>query len=161
MQITWIMVADGAKATCYRYHGQNKKLEKIRSFSHVNAPSRELTSTERGRMSDPAPGQRSAMDRPTDPHEQEKFNFAKEISEWTDERYAEFDRIIIAASPKILGELRGLLSNRVTMKTSHELDKDLTNVPEAELPKHLQSVLNIEENPGSDLSRTLPYAKPV
>lgn len=161
MQDTWILIADGAKATCYLYQGQKQPLKEIESFKHVNAPSRDLTSTERGRMPDPDQGQRSAMERPTDPHEHEKLVFAKKLGEWLNAKQPEFDRLIIAASAGTLGSLRQCLSDKVADKTSDELDKDLTNVPEAELPKHLQSVLNIDENPGSNLIGALPRAKPI
>lgn len=160
MQTTWILIADGVKAKCYHYHGPNQKLEKIKTFSHVNESSQDLVTTERGRMPDPGQGQRSAMERPTDPHENEKHVFAKKLSEWLDEQRKQFYRLILAASPNVLGDLRKLVSDHVQAKISDELDKDLTNIPEPELPKHLQSVLNIAQNPGSHLSSSLPHAKP-
>ncbi len=161
MQNIWILLADGAKAKCYQYHGPNTPLEKIKSFSHVNELSQNLVTTKRGRMPDPGQGQRSAMERPTDPHEHEKHVFARELSEWLEEQRQQFDRLILAASPNVLGDLRQLLSDKVKTKISDELDKDLTNIPEPELPKHLQPVLNIEEKPDSHLSSRLPHAKPI
>lgn len=151
MQNTWILVADGAKAKAYHYHGPNTPLEKIESFSHINKLSQDLVSTKRGRMPDPGKGQRSAMERPTDPHEHEKYVFAKELCDWLEEKVLDFDRLILAASPNVLGDMRQILSGNVKAKISDELNKDLTNVPEPDLPKHLQDVLNIKENPGSNL----------
>lgn len=161
MQNTWILIADGAQAKCYHYQGANRPLEKIESFSHINAPSRDLVTTKRGRMPDPGKGQRSAIERPTDPHEYEKHVFAKKLAIWLDAKQQNFERLIIAASPNLLGNLRQNLSDGVAQKISGQLDKDLTNIPEPDLPKHLQSVLNINDNPGSHLSNELPHAKPI
>ena len=67
----WILVADGARARLFCYHGPNEILQLVENgeFSHINKPSRELVSTKRGRVFHSADSSRSAMERPTDPHE--------------------------------------------------------------------------------------------
>lgn len=160
MNRKWIMIADGAKAGVYAYQGPHNKLAPVDGgrLQHVNEPSRELVTTKRGRMPDNGPGQRSALERPTDPHEHEKHIFARELAAFLEERLDEFDTLIIAASPNVLGDLRQLLPDTVKAKISAELDKDLTNIPEPELPQHLQDVLNIDANP-RQLPKEARYAK--
>jgi protein required for attachment to host cells len=142
---TWILIADGAKAMVYQYNGPNNKLSLVEGgeLNHVNELSQDLVTTKRGRMHDNGQGQRSALERHTDPHEHEKYVFAKEITAFLKEKENALDRLIIAAAPKFLGDLRQLLSDNIKNKISAELDKDLTNVPVRGLPEHLQGVLNI------------------
>ena len=54
-----------------------------------------------------------------------------------------FDKLVLVAAPKTLGDLRDLLPDPVKAKVVAEIDKDLTKVPLHELPKHLDSVLKL------------------
>lgn len=148
MNRKWIMIADGAKASFYSYEGPHNKLAPVDGgcLQHVNKPSRELVTTKRGRMPDNGPGQCSALERPTDPHEHEKYLFARKLAAFLEKRLDEFDMLIIAASPNVLGDIRQLLPETVKAKVSSELNKNLTNIPPTELPRHLQDVLNIAPN---------------
>jgi protein required for attachment to host cells len=62
-----------------------------------------------------------------------------------DERLAEkaYDRLVIVAPPKALGDLRAALSEQVKPHVYAELDKDLVKTPTAELPQHLGAVMPI------------------
>jgi len=55
---------------------------------------------------------------------------------WDDQS---FDRIILAAPPRMLGELRGVLG-ALKPFVAAELDNDLLNTPERDLPGHFESV---------------------
>lgn len=149
MQDTWIVVADGSKAKIYGYIGPKSPLVRVDEgeLTHTRELSQDIVDTGRGRRQDYGQGQGSAMNRSADPHAHEQRIFMKELADYLYERKDKVDRIIIAAAPKMLGELRQDLHKDVAAKVSDELDKDLTNIPENELPKHLQSVLNIEEHP--------------
>ena len=48
---------------------------------------------------------------------------------------------MLVAAPKALGDLRSLLPKTVQSKIVAEIDKDLTNIPTAELGKHLDEHL--------------------
>lgn len=50
----------------------------------------------------------------------------------------EFDRLVVAAPPKLLGALREGLPERLARSVVAELDKDLVKVPLAELGPHLR-----------------------
>ncbi len=141
---TWIMLADGAHAEILRYDGPKATLTVLESFDHINAPSRELTATKRGRIADSGPNQRSAYERPTDPKDHEKHLFARQIAEALHKKLAQYERLVLAAPPTQLGELRRELSPQVKQKIKGELDKDLLNQPSDQRRKSLQSVLNLE-----------------
>lgn len=145
---TWILISDGAKATIYDYHGPKHKLTVVddAEFKHVNKPTRELTSTERGRSLQSYGSARPALDQRTDPHEHEKQKFAHELANFLDVKNNRYDRLIVAAPPKMLGYLREKLSKQQLRKTVAEIDKDLTNATEVEIEKHLQNIIHIDVN---------------
>lgn len=167
MKQTWIVVADGAAARILAYQGPRNPLKPVEEFTHINEPSRELVTNKRGRVFQSADNTRfnmtdtarSAMENPTDPHEHEKQVFAREIAEFLEENRKAFDRLILAAAPKVLGDLRTLLTEEIRAGISAELDKDLTKIADEDLPEHLQEVLNITPHPRT-LPEHLPYAKP-
>ena len=78
-----------------------------------------------------------------DPKDQAAAAFARSIIERLSkaETAGEFDRVVIIASPHMLGLLRKSMSPKVADKIMAELDKDLTAIPVTELEKHLGSVL--------------------
>lgn len=77
-----------------------------------------------------------------DPQEQAEAAFANEIIDRLAAAQAggEFDRLVIIASPHMLGLLRKHLGQDVKDMLVAELDKDLTAVPLDELKAHLDPV---------------------
>jgi protein required for attachment to host cells len=144
MDTRWILVADGARARLFTYCGPNKPPELVNDgeFTHINVPSREIAQEKRGRVFHSADGSRSAMERPSDPHEYEKVRFAAELANILASRQGAFDRLILVAAPKMLGHLRQHLPDVVTKKVVGELNKDLTNVNSRELLLHLRDLVN-------------------
>lgn len=142
---TWIMVSDGATARIYDYQGPKQKLKLVEGaeFDHVNKPNRELVSTERGRFWDTAENQRSA-DSSSDPHEREKKRFAEELADYLDKNSHEYERLIMAAPPKMLHYLRDDFPKNKAHKIIATISKDLTKASEKSLEKHLQDYINID-----------------
>ena len=85
------------------------------------------------------------MEPPTDPQRYAKYAFARELAERLEEAAHghRFDRLVLVAAPKTLGDLRELLPDPVKTKVVAEIDKDLTGVPLRDLPKHLEAVLKL------------------
>ena len=54
-----------------------------------------------------------------------------------------FDRLIIAADPTALGNLRGALDAELDKAIVAEVPKDLTNVPLPDLPRHFDGMLAV------------------
>ena len=141
--ITWILIADGARARILANNGPNKGVVAndvlLREGDH--RPSRELMSDRPGRTFESVGSLRHAKQPPLDAHDKLKTKFAHTVATALERHADSFDRLIIVAPPAALGELRKSLSREVSAKVSHEVGKDLTQTPNAELPKHLEGVI--------------------
>ena len=154
MPTTWILIADGARA---RLLGQDRKSRTFKptfeqEFFGIRAQSRELASDRpgrafdsagRGQVGDAASHGRHGMEPSTDPHRQAEYEFARELSEHLEKAANEhrFDRLVLVAAPRILGDLRALLPKTVQERTVAEVNKDLTKIPTRDLGKHLDQHL--------------------
>ena len=86
---------------------------------------------------------RHALEYSSDPERIEEKRFAAEVAEMLDRAVTgkACDRLIVAAPPVMLGDLREAGSAAVKEATVAELDKDLTRIPEQELASHFESVI--------------------
>lgn len=74
--------------------------------------------------------------------DQERIRFARHIvsalaAEWAKGAY---DRIVISAGPKMLGQLREEMPKALHAHVAAELHKDLMKIPVHELPSHFKDV---------------------
>lgn len=82
----------------------------------------------------------------SDPRDREKHHgdsaFVYELAEWLDRaaREDDFDRLVIAAAPRTLGELRKVLSKPVQARITAEVDKELIKMPVKKLEEELTAV---------------------
>ncbi|SEO60031.1 Protein required for attachment to host cells [Salinihabitans flavidus] len=98
-----------------------------------------------GRMQ-AAPGKAGhGFARPSSEREQMREGFARHVIEVMEAEWAkgDFDRLVIAAPPKMLGELRADLPEQLSKVIHADLDKDLVKLPVIDIPKHLESVLAV------------------
>lgn len=147
--VTWIVVADGARAQIVRQAGVGAALEPVPGQEFVNPSperTRDLGTDRPGRTADSVhSGHRHAMEPRVDWHQQEKKRFAKTIAERI-ERSAEakgFDRLVLVAPPETLGELRANLGKHASARLDGEVPKDLTQVTVGELADHLIGVVRV------------------
>lgn len=142
---SWIVIADGAQARVFENHGPGKGLTALPSeeMHKIPRPSRAIAADRPGRSHDRMGPGRHAMEPPTDPHREEKRRFADLLAEHLNEaaQAGSYDRLILVAAPKTLGDLRKALGKDAAAKLDGELDKDLTKVPEHELPGHLNGMI--------------------
>ncbi|GFE63914.1 host attachment family protein [Litoreibacter roseus] len=132
----WVLIADGEKALFLENQtdGEDPFLEVVREKSQDNPSDGEQSANRPGRMADNGPGQRSALD-DTDWHELAKERFADDLAEML-YKYAhdgKFEKLVLVASPNILGELRAKMHQVVTDKVIGEIPKTLTNHPVPEI----------------------------
>ena len=143
--VTWVLIADGAQAKVFRNAGPGKGLEAIKELHFEEEPlqTREIMSDRQGRSFSSVGHGRSAMEHPTDPSQLREERFVKSVTEVLDKKCREgaFDRLIIAAAPTALGDIRGALTDRLKQSVTAELPKDLTNVPTPQLEKHFADLL--------------------
>jgi protein required for attachment to host cells len=153
MPTTWILIADGARA---RLLEQDRKARRFKpaaehEFFGTRAQSKDIASDDRGRSFDSAGrgqpgdvgGQRHGMEPRTDPQRYAEYEFARDLSVHLEKAANEhrFDRLVLVAAPKALGDLRGLLPKTVQGRIVAEVAKDLTNIPTRDLGKHLDAHL--------------------
>lgn len=136
----WVMVGDGEKAL-FLQNGEDEvypNLSVIREMEQDNPPTREQGTDTPGRLQD-GPGAHSSAVAETDWHRLEKSRFAKEIADrlYKAAHRGQYDKLIIAAPPMVLGELRKAFHKEVEQRIVFDLAKELTNHPVDEIEKAL------------------------
>ncbi len=142
---TWVLIADGEKALFLRNDLDeiNPGLTVVRMEEQEILRDSAYMQDRPGRRTDLGPGQRSAMETPNW-HRLAKERFADEMADIL-YRYAyrgTFDRIVLVAPSRILGELRARLHKVVSERVVAELAKDLTNHPLDKVEKMLKAALD-------------------
>ena len=136
----WVVVADGEKALFMRNEGDGEhlNLEVFREEEIDNPPNREQAANRRGRQSDSTSARRHAYE-DTDWKQLGKDRFAKDLAEILYKRAHanKFDKLVVAADPSTLGELRKEFHQAVSERVIAEVAKDLTNHPMDEMEKVL------------------------
>ena len=126
----WVVVADGEKALFLRNEGdaQHPNLEVFREMAQENPPTREQGTDRPGRMHDTGQNHRSGV-QDTDWHQIGKERFAKEIAQrlYNYAHAGRFDRLVLVAPPKVLGDMREALHPEVAERVVQEIPKTLTN----------------------------------
>ncbi|MEN3974320.1 host attachment protein [Emcibacter sp. SYSU 3D8] len=147
---SWIAIADSAKARIYATSGPGLKLTLVNELDSEAARrlTQELVSDKPGRSFASASSRRSSMEPHSDPQSIEKHKFVKDLVGYLDAAAlkGKFDDLFLVAAPRTLGEIRKLSNGHIGSRVRAELGKDLTNIPEPELPKHLEG-LDIGKQP--------------
>ncbi len=138
----WIVVADSRIARVFTKNGHGPEgfgeitptLKRIPDFTNKNV----------GRV---AASARGGPHHKYEPHMNEsrkdKLAFAQEIADWLDEHSMnnQFDRIILVAAPRTLGDLRKILSPPVRNRIVAEVNKELTGLDDSVLRKTLSEIV--------------------
>lgn len=142
---TWILIADGAQARVLENTGPGKGLQQVKGldWSMVPLQAQDIVSDRPGRSFSSNGMGRSAMEPRTDPVEHRETEFVKSVAATLDSQLqaGAFDRLVVVAAPIALGDLRKAMTPAVQKAVMAEINKDLTNLPTAQLPQHLASVL--------------------
>ncbi|SJZ71638.1 Protein required for attachment to host cells [Enhydrobacter aerosaccus] len=146
--ITWIVVADGARARFLRAAPDGKRLVPARGADLI-APQgrhhvRDMVSDRPGRVdSTSRGGQRHAFEPKHDYHKLAKHHFTVSVADVLDKACLakEFDEVILVAPRRSLGELRQCLSKRVQKAVQQEIPKDFTEYTPAMLWRHLRPMV--------------------
>lgn len=145
---TWIVIADGDQAKIFEHDGPGKGLHPIKDLQleqeHLKA--REIMADKPGRAgAGTAPKSKAAMEYHTDPVEVRERRFVERLADVLDRKHAEgaFERLVIAAAPAALGDLRPALTEEVKETILAELPKDLTNLPIPKLAEHFEGLIAV------------------
>lgn len=134
--LTLIMVAGEDRARFIECRGQE--------FSEVECVERSSAAEDRAAYADRAGriaargGAHHALSPRHTPDERLRESFAADLALALEQRLAAdpFDRLLVAASPKMLGSLREAFGPALTRLLAFDLDKDLLDVPARELPEY-------------------------
>jgi protein required for attachment to host cells len=133
-----ILIGDGQKALFLRNRGNAWRVDLVveRILEQDNPPTREQ-GTDRPGRSTASPGvARSAMEE-VDWHHLAKERFVEELAEalYRHAHANRFERLVVIAPPKILGNLRRAFHPEVLDRIAVEIPKELTTHSVAEIEK--------------------------
>ena len=135
---SFVVVTDGEKMLFFRNEGGDEylKLSVERKREQENPADRDQKADQPGRAFDSLGNGRSAYEE-TDFHQLEEDRFAAETAEMLKRRALrnEYDKLIIVAPPRTLGELRKHYHKEVEKRLAGEIAKDLTGHPVAEIER--------------------------
>lgn len=146
-KITWVLIADGARARILQHKGPGLGLEALdgMEFSDERLQARDIMADKPGRsFNSGAPG-RAAMEYSTDPVAKKEADFASQLARALKEHldHGDYEQLVLAAAPKTLGNLRQLMPKQVQSTIEAEIPKDLTRVPNDQIEKHFEKVLPV------------------
>jgi protein required for attachment to host cells len=144
---TWILIANATQARIISHIGPGHGLKDIAEMTYADTIAG-MEKTNRnipGRTFDSSGTSRHAMEPHADQQDLERTNFAHFLTENLKKQYIQekFDRLIIAASPAMLGNIRKALPKAIDHIIYAELPKDLSHIDTAQLSKHLEDVLAV------------------
>ncbi|MBI3440812.1 MAG: host attachment protein [Proteobacteria bacterium] len=139
--LVWVIVADEHIAKIFRKNGPHLEClgEASPDLNHVS-----LTNKSVGRVVSSGGG---VIHHKYEPHakasQHQGFFFTLRLAQWLDTAVNDnaFDRLVLVAAPRMLGNLRKSLSKRVRARVIAEINKDLTKHPEAALRQELANVI--------------------
>lgn len=140
---TLILIADGRQARVLLQAKRGDQPSELTELA-MNAdqlPGHDNERERPGRVHESVGSARHAIEPKTSHERQDEMDFAKFVSEKIAGQQDSFDRLIIAAAPKTLGDLRNILPSELAAKVTATLSKDLTNIPANEIADHLTDVL--------------------
>lgn len=144
-KVTWILIADGAQAKVFEHSGPGTGLTAVKglNFDQDHLKAQDIMADKPGRSFSSVGHGRSSYQPETDPVQAREAGFMKSMAAMLDEKFQQggFDRLVIAAAPTALGDIRPQLSKAVQGAVIAELPKDLTNTPTNKLESHFQDVL--------------------
>jgi len=137
---TWIVVADSAKAMFFALSAENGnrflKSSADTMVSHLAHHAGDLKSDKPGRSFASAGGAaRHAVEPHHDYHKLEKHDFARAVVQFLEKSFDahKFERLVLVAPERSLGEMRKLLPHKMQTSVWHEIAHDFTKLDAAEI----------------------------
>jgi protein required for attachment to host cells len=141
---TWVVVANGDMARLFDLPARNTPLVPLDNHVWIAPENNEYADTQGMSHSSVGSSQRRMAPR-TEPEDQALDAFARVISENLSAacKREEFERLALAAAPRLMGYLREHLDTDVRAKIWMEIDRDFTHLPLDKLRKVLEPYINL------------------
>lgn len=143
---TWIVIADAAHARAYLSSKPGGALARVSEFDFAESipKAHDLAGHQPG-SSQPSVGSAHHTVGDSDPRRDMKHKFAVRVAHELEAalKRGAFDKLVIAAPPAMLGDLRAALPKAVAATVAAELHKDLVKTPDHELPGHFKDVVGV------------------
>jgi len=141
---TWIVVADHQRARVFLDDGSGGRIQPVDDMTmevHLGA-SHELDSHPPDIGFSARGGVAHGYEPRSDPHERAALDFLERLIAGLSQglNRAAFDRLVLVAPPKALGELRRRLPSPLRQRVAGELNQDLTKASATEVQKHLEKL---------------------
>jgi len=138
---TWIAVLDGTQARFFalRMNGDGQVFQEAAKALSADLPRRDKQPARTSSIGKA----RGAVEPRHDYNKMAKHQFTREVAATLDAACADhrYDRLVLVAPPRSLGELRELLSERVLAGLAHEVPKNLTKLASDALRKKLSGLV--------------------
>ena len=143
--ITWILIANGARARAVKHAGIGTGLTEVKTMTLFDdrLSISQIMSDRAGRTFTSMEKSRSAMQLKTDPVAKREADFIRLVADNLNIYFKNkcFDRLVIFAAPHAMGDLRQALSSELRDAILKEIPKDLTNIPNEKIAKHLEDIM--------------------
>ena len=134
------VIADGGRARFVR-PAEGRHFRTIRELEskHIHDSSHELGNKPPARVQESTSPTRHGVEPRQDPHDRAERDFARYVAQELngDADVSSCDALILVAPSHTLAEIQSTLSRELQGKIATTLAKDLTKVPDADLPQHL------------------------
>ena len=141
---TWFVIADGGRARFVQKDGDGGGYGAQREFVSVDIHNRtrDLGTDRPGRGHESGNAAHHAVEPRVDLHQAEKQRFIAEVAASLNAASAEgaFGRLVLIAPAHALADLKAGLDAATAAKVAGELQKDLTNMPDADLAGRLADI---------------------
>ncbi len=141
---SWIVVADGSKASIFLRQGRHGDLEPLKRMEsgEARAHTGDIVSDRAGRVTESSATGRHAYEPRTDPHRHAEEVFVKSVADYvgTHPGGLPYDQLIIVAPAKTLGQFRRDLPKPAHNAVRHEVDKDLVHMPDDKIAEHIRAL---------------------
>ena len=142
-KVTWLVVADGGQARIFVSHGKKDGLTKLDdSVADLEAGLPRGMADTRGRTFDSGGQGRHRLEG-ADPRAHAKTRFLADLADRLNKGALadRYDRLVLIAPPKALGELRGHLHKQAQNRLAVEQPSDLVHLNERDLAGQLRDLL--------------------
>jgi protein required for attachment to host cells len=134
------VVADGGRARFVQpVEGRHFRTTRQFESEHVHDRSHDMGNAPLSRVQESASPTRHGIEPREDPHDRSERDFARHIGQVLNNHpeVSSCEALVLVAPSPILAGIQSALSRNLQDKVVTTLAKDLTKIPDAELPKHL------------------------